>query len=270
MNTPGSLWILYLHQSATAFGLIEIPSLTQAIPGCLKRWVDSRRDPERRRWAVTDGWQRCLQLRGEGLSPLMHSHTLIGGQSCYFGLKRYHPLGSCVKREGREKGKNQGLCLFCPNLWKQSPSVSNRTCLTPGLDSQPKNGQIVIMLYAFQDILAKYLNSHLPVIVETTPGPIRPKKWQTRHSYKVADIILQKFLSTSKHDCPGCRRRNKDWPAGQGPSWIAGRREILLILSSTLGGRRPTHRERVSQQQGSELRFQRTDRLICEICWEFE
>ena len=27
------------------------------------------------------------------------------------------------------------------------------------------------MLYAFQDILAKYLNSHLPVIVETNPVP---------------------------------------------------------------------------------------------------
>ena len=47
--------------------------------------------------------------------------------------------------------------------------MSNRTYLTLGFDSQPKNGQIVIMLYAFQDILAKYLNSHLPVIVETTP-----------------------------------------------------------------------------------------------------
>ena len=46
--------------------------------------------------------------------------------------------------------------------------MSNRTSLTLGFDRQPKNGQIVIMLYAFQDILAKYLNSHLPVIVETT------------------------------------------------------------------------------------------------------
>ena len=49
--------------------------------------------------------------------------------------------------------------------------MSNRTYLTVGFDSQPKNGQIVIMLYAFQDILAKYLNSHLPVIVETNPVP---------------------------------------------------------------------------------------------------
>ena len=49
--------------------------------------------------------------------------------------------------------------------------MSNRTYLTLGFDSQPKNGQIVIMLYAFQDILAKYLNSHLPVIVETNPVP---------------------------------------------------------------------------------------------------
>ena len=108
---------MYLHQLATnASGLIEIPNLlTQAIPGCLKRWVDSRKEQP----VPGDGWRRCLQPR-EGLSPLMHSHTLIGGQSCYFGLKRYHPLGSCVKREGREKGKNQGLCLFCPNLWKQT------------------------------------------------------------------------------------------------------------------------------------------------------
>ena len=49
--------------------------------------------------------------------------------------------------------------------------MSNRTYLTVGFDSQPKSGQIVIMLYAFQDILAKYLNSHLPVIVETNPVP---------------------------------------------------------------------------------------------------
>ena len=141
---------------------MEIPPLTQAIPGCLKRWVDSRRDPAR----ATVGKGVYSQV-GEGLSPLMHSHTLIGGQSCPREIPPTRQ--SCKKGATGKKEKNQGLCLFCPNLWKQSPSVSNRTCLTRGLDSQPKNGQIVIMLYAFQDILAKYLNSHLPVIVETNP-----------------------------------------------------------------------------------------------------
>ena len=56
-----------------------------------------------------------------------------------------------------------------------------------------KNGQIVIMLYAFQDILAKYLNSHLPVIVETT---IR-QSGKLDIPLAAAGIIVQKFKSTS-------------------------------------------------------------------------
>ena len=51
------------------------------------------------------------------------------------------------------------------------------------------------MLYAFQDILAKYLNSHLPVIVETT---IR-QSGKLDIPLAAAGIIVQKFKSTSKH-----------------------------------------------------------------------
>ena len=115
---------------------------------------------------VGKGVYSQLGHRG-GLSPLMHSHTLIGGQSWHFGRQRYHPQGSCVKRGRVWETRNQGLCL----IWKKASFMSNRTYLTLGFDSQPKNGQIVIMFYAFQDILAKYLNSHLPVIVETNPVP---------------------------------------------------------------------------------------------------
>ena len=71
--------------------------------------------------------------------------------------------------------------------------MSNRTYLTLGFDSQPKNGQIVIMLYAFQDILAKYLNSHLPVIVKTTPS--YPLKWQTLHSCQLAWVQLSVYIN---------------------------------------------------------------------------
>ena len=105
--------------------------------------------------------------------------------------------------------------------------MSNRTWLTLGLDSQPKNGQIVIMLYAFQDILAKYLNSHLPVIVETT---IR-QSGKLDIPLAAADIIVQKFKSTSasKHGWWGDRRRASVLVGRRGggaikigPSWIAG------------------------------------------------
>ena len=101
----------------------------------------------------------------------MQSHTLIGGAILLVWPGEIPPTRQlCKKREGLVQGKNQeAYVCFIPTFETRLPPMSNRTCLTLGLDRRQKNGQIVIMLYAFQDILAKYLNSHLPVIVETTP-----------------------------------------------------------------------------------------------------
>ena len=83
----------YISWASCLWPLMEIPPLTQAIPGCLKRWVDSRRDPAR----ATVGKGVYSQV-GEGLSPLMHSHTLIGGQSCPGEIPPTRQL--CKKRPG--------------------------------------------------------------------------------------------------------------------------------------------------------------------------
>ena len=100
--STGCLWILFLYQ----LGKLPVaPDGNSSADSSNSRLFKEMSWFEKRP-GQSDGWQRCLQPGREGLSPLMHSHTLIGGQSCYFGLKRYHPLGSCVKREGREKGKN--------------------------------------------------------------------------------------------------------------------------------------------------------------------
>ena len=181
---------MYLHQLATnASGLIEIPNLlTQAIPGCLKRWVDSRKEQP----VPGDGWRRCLQPR-EGLSPLMHSHTLIVGQSCHFGPKQIPPTWLSSKKAEPDE-RNQSF-TFCPNIGKPTLPLLNAICLTLRFDrgAGAKNGQIVIMLYAFQDILAKYLNSHLPVIVKTTPS--YPLKSQTLHSWQLAWVQLSVYIN---------------------------------------------------------------------------
>ena len=107
---------MYLHQLATnASGLIEIPNLlTQAIPGCLKRWVDSRKEQP----VPGDGWGRCLQPR-EGLSPLMHSHTLIVGQSCHFGPKQIPPTWLSSKKAGLNQTKGTKVLRFVPILENQ-------------------------------------------------------------------------------------------------------------------------------------------------------
>ena len=107
---------MYLHQLATnASGLIEIPNLlTQAIPGCLKRWVDSRKEQP----VLGDGWRRCLQPR-EGLSPLMHSNTLIVGQSCHFGPKQIPPTWLSSKKAGLNQTKGTKVLRFVPILENQ-------------------------------------------------------------------------------------------------------------------------------------------------------
>ena len=147
-------------------------------------WFQKRTTGARRRLAKVFTAKR-------GFEPFNAlSYTYSGAIMPFWPKNRYHPLGCRLKRRGWTRRKEPKFYVLSQH-WKTSSAFCWMRYVWPSdwTGYGAKNGQIVIMLYAFQDILAKYLNSHLPVIVKTNPS--YPLKWQTLHSWQLAWVQLR-------------------------------------------------------------------------------